>query len=201
MGAEVNRPAKIDLAAEVRESAIVMRRSTRYQSGGKKISLRDLCGELGVKASIARQRLYRGDSLYHALFGMPKRQRTHNPSAEARRVADHMEQAGAPISIGDACEAVGVDRQHAGYTLTRLRAILGQRLVFHSKSEAKAKDGRPEAFYVIVPIPDQRKVPRRVYGPRTVPADLWRGWINPATGIIPPRLGVDLPQRATTTQA
>lgn len=197
----MNRPAKIDHAAEIKESATVFRRSTRYKYGGKKISLRDLCGELGVKASIARQRLYRGDSLHDALFGIVKRQRKSDPTAEARRVADHMETHGKPISIGDACEAVGVDRQHAGYTLTRLRAILGPRLAFHSKSEAKARDGRPEALYIVTPAGGKRTAPRRVYGPRTVPADLWRGWINPATGIIPPRLGVDLAPRQSTTQA
>lgn len=124
-------------------------------------------------------------------------------AAEARRVADYMETHGKPISIGDACQAVGVDRSHAGYTLTRLRAILGPRLLFHSKTEAVLGDGRPEALYTVTPAPGKRKIPapRKVFGPRTIPKDLWRGWINPATGIKPPRLGIDLPARATTTQA
>lgn len=128
-----------------------------------------------------------------------KRPAKIDDSAEARRVADHMEQAGQPISVGDACEALGIPRHHAGYTLSRLKTICGARLVLHGQ---QSRITRADGLYTITPLPGvERRARPRIYPPRTVPKDLWRGWINPATGIIPPRLGVDLPPRATSSQA
>lgn len=86
--------------------------------------------------------------------------------------------------MGDIAERVGMRRESSGKLRVLLREYLGARLVETKKNTARG----PVSYYRIKGAKGKGAA---TLAPRLVlPADLFRGWYNPATGLTAPRLGL-----------
>lgn len=89
----------------------------------------------------------------------------------------------APLLMGDICEGLGLTRGFSATLTDKLRVHLGAKLIEDPRSWT---NGRTRTYFSIVGAVGSRPV--RGFKP---PADLYRGWRNPKTGITGARLGFD----------
>lgn len=101
------------------------------------------------------------------------------------RAVRFLERVKKPVLMGDVCEAIGLKRTSA----TRIREMLlehiGPRLVAH---ETRGRNGIVTRYSIKKAVARKQTTKPGAHG-FTLPADLFRGWHNPKTGITGERLG------------
>lgn len=80
-----------------------------------------------------------------------------------------------PISTIQVCTAIGIKQPSFGAIIKTLREKYGDRLI--------EKKDRRRILYKII---DESELPKPLFA---LPEDLWRGWVNPDTKIVPAKLG------------